>query len=50
LHLQLPELQNLCKRDPEGYHEEFSLQHRHFMTELEIFRLKPGKALSISGP
>ena len=43
LHLQLPELQNLCKRDPEGYHEEFSLQHRHFMTELEIFRLKPGK-------
>ena len=37
----LAQLQNLIKRDPEGYKEEFLLQHRHFLSELDIHKLKP---------
>jgi protein SDA1 len=37
----LSQLQNLCKRDPEGYKEEFLLQKAHFDTQLKIFLLKP---------
>jgi protein SDA1 len=40
---KLPQLQNLIKRDPEGYSEDFERQHRHFLSELEIFRLDPSK-------
>ena len=40
---RLAQLQNLIKREPDAYHDEFILQHRHFQSELEIFRLKPGK-------
>ena len=29
---KLPQLQNLIKRDPEGYAEDFERQHRHFPT------------------
>eukprot|EP01038_Epipyxis_sp_PR26KG_P010899 gene10899-14630_t len=40
---KLPQLQNLIKRDPSGYHEEFITQKRHFDSELEIFKLHPSK-------
>jgi protein SDA1 len=38
---KLPQLQNLIKRDPSAYKEEFELQLRHFESELEIFKLRP---------
>lgn len=37
----LTQLQNLIKRDPESYKEEFHQQLAHFETTLEIFNLKP---------
>lgn len=37
----LPQLQNLIKRDPESYHEEFIQQLRHFESSLQIFLLNP---------
>lgn len=37
----LPQLQNLIKRDPESYREEFLQQHRHFLSVLEVFQLTP---------
>ncbi|CAM9948111.1 unnamed protein product, partial [Ectocarpus fasciculatus] len=41
--LKLPQLQNLVKRDKEGYRDEFRQQHRNYLSELEIFKLKPSK-------
>jgi protein SDA1 len=40
---KLPQLQNLIKRDPKAYHEEFLMQKNHFESELEIFKMKPTK-------
>lgn len=37
----LPQLQNLIKRDSASYHEEFQQQHQHFQSTLEIFNLCP---------
>ncbi|TPX68745.1 hypothetical protein SpCBS45565_g02932 [Spizellomyces sp. 'palustris'] len=37
----LPQLQNLIKRDPPSYQDEFLQQWRHYESELAIFRLKP---------
>lgn len=37
----LTQLQNLIKRDPESYKEEFHQQLAHFETTLEIFNLNP---------
>lgn len=37
----LPQLQNLIKRDPESYHEEFLQQYQHFQNTLEVFQLSP---------
>ncbi|XP_011159873.1 protein SDA1 homolog [Solenopsis invicta] len=37
----LPQLQNLIKRDPESYKEEFLQQHLHYKSTLEVFRLEP---------
>lgn len=39
----LPQLQNLIKRDPESYKEEFLQQHQHYKSVLEVFRLTPNK-------
>lgn len=39
----LPQLQNLIKRDAESYREEFLQQYQHFLSVLEIFRLEPDK-------
>lgn len=37
----LPQLQNLIKRDPTSYHEEFLQQYQHFQNTLEVFQLSP---------
>eukprot|EP00123_Amoebidium_parasiticum_P010986 comp20446_c0_seq1/m.26000 comp20446_c0_seq1/g.26000 ORF comp20446_c0_seq1/g.26000 comp20446_c0_seq1/m.26000 type:complete len:691 (-) comp20446_c0_seq1:81-2153(-) len=37
----LPQLQNLIKRDKESYTEEFLQQLRHFESSLQIFQLNP---------
>ncbi|XP_040162504.1 protein SDA1 homolog [Anopheles arabiensis] len=39
----LPQLQNLIKRDPESYRDEFLQQYHHFHSVLDIFRLEPDK-------
>jgi protein SDA1 len=41
--LKLPQLQNLIKRDPAAYKDEFLMQKRHFDSELDIFKLRPTK-------
>lgn len=41
--LKLPQLQNLIKRDPSAYKEEFLQQKRHFESELAIFKTRPTK-------
>lgn len=38
---QLPQLQNLIKRDPKSYEAEFLQQYRHYQSTLSIFCLKP---------
>jgi len=37
----LPQLQNLIKRDPNGYKEEFLQQWNHFNSIREIFQINP---------
>ncbi|XP_069677590.1 protein SDA1 homolog [Periplaneta americana] len=39
----LPQLQNLIKRDPGSYKDEFLQQYRHYQSVLEVFRLHPGQ-------
>ncbi|XP_043254488.1 protein SDA1 homolog [Colletes gigas] len=39
----LPQLQNLIKRDPESYKEEFLQQQQHYKSTLEVFCLTPNK-------
>lgn len=39
----LPQLQNLVKRDPESYREDFLQQYKFFQNQLEIFKLSPDK-------
>jgi protein SDA1 len=39
----IPQLQNLIKRDPESYREEFLQQYNFWKNTLEIFKLNPGK-------
>jgi protein SDA1 len=39
----LPQLQNLIKRDPASYEEEFLQQYRHYEAQLQIFQLKPSE-------
>jgi protein SDA1 len=34
----LVQLQNLCKRDPESYEEEFRVQYRHFISLLAVLQ------------
>lgn len=40
----LPQLQNLIKRDPVSYHSEFMLQYSHFLSSLSLFVLQPATA------
>ncbi|PNF39265.1 SDA1-like protein [Cryptotermes secundus] len=39
----LPQLQNLIKRDPASYKDEFLLQYRHYQCMLDVFRLHPSE-------
>lgn len=39
----LPQLQNLIKRDPNSYKDEFIQQYRHFQSNMQIFQLKPSE-------
>ncbi|XP_067846427.1 protein SDA1 homolog [Heptranchias perlo] len=39
----LPQLQNLIKRDPRSYTEEFVQQHHHYQSNVRIFKLQPDK-------
>ena len=39
----LPQLQNLIKRDPESYKDEFLQQYRHFESTLKVFELTPNE-------
>ncbi|XP_015187551.1 PREDICTED: protein SDA1 homolog [Polistes dominula] len=39
----IPQLQNLIKRDPESYKEEFLQQYLHYKTTLDIFSLSPNE-------
>lgn len=39
----LAQLQNLIKRDPDCYKEEFLQQWRHFQSNLEVFKLDPSQ-------
>jgi len=41
LPINLPQLQNLIKRDKDAYREEFGQQYRHYQALLQIFHLKP---------
>ncbi|XP_027880406.1 protein SDA1 homolog [Xiphophorus couchianus] len=40
----LPQLQNLIKRDPQSYVDEFLQQYRHYQSNVAIFKLQPDKA------
>nr|XP_046232101.1 protein SDA1 homolog [Scatophagus argus] len=39
----LPQLQNLIKRDPQSYTDEFLQQYRHYQSNVQIFKLQPDK-------
>jgi hypothetical protein len=39
--MDLSQLQRQIKEDPTAYKEEFFLQYRHFLAQLQIFKLKP---------
>lgn len=39
----LPQLQNLIKRDPASYKDDFHQQYQHFLSSLEVFALNPGE-------
>lgn len=40
----LPQLQNLIKRDPQSYVDEFLQQYRHYQSNVHIFKLQPDKS------
>ncbi|XP_030624078.1 protein SDA1 homolog isoform X1 [Chanos chanos] len=39
----LPQLQNLIKRDPKSYTDEFLQQYRHYQSNVQIFKHQPDK-------
>ncbi|XP_067633966.1 protein SDA1 homolog isoform X2 [Eurosta solidaginis] len=39
----LPQLQNLIKRDPDSYKDDFYQQYQHFLSSMEIFALNPSE-------
>ncbi|KAM3936843.1 protein SDA1 homolog isoform 2-T2 [Leptodactylus fuscus] len=39
----LPQLQNLIKRDPTSYTEEFLQQFKHYQSVIEVFKLQPDR-------
>mmetsp|Transcript_85216 Transcript_85216/g.182645 ORF Transcript_85216/g.182645 Transcript_85216/m.182645 type:complete len:693 (+) Transcript_85216:1-2079(+) len=47
--VSLPQLQSLMKKDPEAYTAEFDQQWSHFVSMMDIFKLKPQKPASSFG-
>ena len=48
--LKLPQLQNLCKRDPVGYREDYDAQCRRLTAELQVRQLQQhGSSSSSNG-
>jgi protein SDA1 len=45
LDLNLPQLQNLLKRDPKSYREDFMRQLRHYESSMDILLLQPSQAV-----
>ena len=41
--MDLLTLQSACKRDPEGYEEDFALQLRHYEALRALFAMKPSR-------
>lgn len=41
----LPQLQGLIKRDPDGYKDEFIQQYNHYQSQMKIFQLQPNSDL-----
>lgn len=41
----LPHLQNMMKRDPDSYHEEFDKQYSRFDSMLQLFLLEPNQPI-----
>lgn len=39
----LPQLQNLIKRDPASYKEEFEQQYKHYQNIVDVFLLNPSQ-------
>ena len=39
--LKLSQLQNLCKRDPEGYREDYQTQLVRFTSECDVLAMNP---------
>lgn len=39
----LPQLQNLIKRDPQSYKDDFLQQYQFFLNTIQIFKLSPDK-------
>lgn len=39
----LPQLQNLIKRDPQSYKDDFLQQYNFFLNTIQIFKLTPDK-------
>uniref|UniRef100_A0A0K8TT54 Protein SDA1 n=1 Tax=Tabanus bromius TaxID=304241 RepID=A0A0K8TT54_TABBR len=39
----LPQLQNLIKRDPDSYKDDFLQQYQHFLSTLQVFQLTPSE-------
>lgn len=42
----IPQLQNLIKRDPTSYKDEFLQQWRHYQSNMDIFKLNPSQSSS----
>ena len=40
----LPQLQNLMKRDPDGYADEYAQRLRHFRSSLQLLEQKPSSS------
>ena len=47
--LKLPQLQNLCKRDPIAYREDYDAQVRRLIAELNVMTMKNMNGTAIGG-
>lgn len=47
--LKLPQLQNLCKRDPTAYRDDYDAQTRRLESELSVLKLQPASSNAVAG-